>query len=95
MSVLKVIKDFCGVEEVKVLDAKINVVDFNGLVSPINKNIMEKSCENVKRLEEELTIPKDRKTIVEKKQKPKKVMNIDNDNKNGNVRNKGNIEKER
>lgn len=95
MSVLKVIKDFCGFEEVKVLDAKINVVDFNGLVSPINKNIMEKSCENVKRLEEELTIPKDRKTIVEKKQKPKKVMNIDNDNKTGNVRNKGNIEKER
>ena len=95
MSVLKVIKDFCGFEEVKVLDAKITVVDFNGLVSPINKNIMEKSCENVKRLEEELTIPKDRKTIVEKKQKPKKVMNIDNDNKTGNVRNKGNIEKER
>ena len=88
--IVRIIKDFCGVGEVEVSDAiiKINAGDVNGLESPINKEIMAKSCKNVKRLEEELTIPKDRKTTVEKKQKQKKVMNIDNDNKTGKVRNK-------
>ncbi len=97
MNVLKVIKDFCGVGEVEVSDAiiKTNAEDVNGLVSPINEKIMKESCKRVEKLEEEFTIPNDRKTTLEKKQKPKKVMNIDNDNKTGNVRNKGNIEKER
>ena len=87
--IVRIIKDFCGVGEVEVSDAiiKINAGDVNGLVSPINKEIMAKSCKNVKRLEEELTIPKDRKKTVEKKQKTE-AMNIDNNNKTDNVKNK-------
>ena len=43
--IVRIIKDFCGVGEVEVSDAiiKINAGDVNGLVSPINKEIMAKN----------------------------------------------------
>ena len=82
-----IINDFCGVEEVKVSDAKINVGDFHGLVSSSDKEIMEESCKKVTKLEEEFTIPKYRKKTVEKKQKTE-AKNIDYNNKTGKVRNK-------
>lgn len=87
--IVGIIKDFCEVEKVVVLDSKIkiNAGDVNGLVSPIDKEIMEKSCKKVERLEEELTIPKYRKKTVEKKQKTE-AKNIDYNNKTGKVRNK-------
>ncbi len=93
--IVGIIKDFCGVEEVEVSDAviKINAGDVNGLVSPINKEIMAKSCKNVNNLEKMVIVPVDRKRTVEKRQKLE-AKNKDN-NKTGNVRNKENIEKER
>lgn len=93
--IVGIIKDFCGVEEVEVSDAiiKINAGDVNELVSPINKEIMAKSCKNINNLEKMVIVPVDRKRTVEKRQKLE-AKNKDN-NKTGNVRNKENIEKER
>lgn len=78
--IVGIIEDFCRVE-------KVNVGDFNGLVSSSDKEIMEESCKKVTKLEEEFTIPKYRKKTVEKKQKTE-AKNIDYNNKTSKVRNK-------
>ena len=85
--------ELCNTKNEGTLEDEFNINALNELVSSSDKRIIEKSYENVGELEGMVTSPEFRTKIVGKKQK--KVMNIDNDNKTGNVRNKENIEKER
>ena len=85
--------ELCNTKNEGTLEDEFNINALNELVSSSDKRIIEKSYENVGELEGMVTSPEFRTKIVGKK--PKKVMNIDNDNKTGNVRNKENIEKER